>query len=115
MIVAAARERSTDGRDRAGHGGWGILAYAWNPLVLICVPLAGANDVAIAAALVGAYLARRRRRTWLATLLLTLAALVKAYAAIGLILHLVLVLRERGGREAARQGVLAGAVAKGSP
>jgi alpha-1,6-mannosyltransferase len=111
MIVAAARGRSADGRDRPGHAGWGIVAYAWNPLVMICVPLAGANDVAIAAALVGAHLARRRGRTWMATLLLTLAALVKAYAAIGLILHLVLLLRERGSKEAARQGLLAGAVA----
>jgi hypothetical protein len=107
MIVTAARGRPAD----ENGGGWGILAYAWNPLVLICVPLAGANDVALAAGFLGAYLARRRGRMWLTTLLLTLTALVKAYAAIGLILHLVLLARERGGREAARHGALAAAVA----
>jgi hypothetical protein len=108
MIVVAVRDR---GEDRSGGAGWGILAYAWNPLVLLTVPLAGANDVAMAAGFLGAYLARRRGRMWLATLLLTLAALVKAYAAIGLLLHLVLLARERGGRETARQGALAAAVA----
>jgi hypothetical protein len=86
--------------------GWPLLLFAWNPLVLITVPLAGAADVWLAGAFIGAFLARRRGRPELATLLLTLAALVKIYAVVALLLHLVLVLREgnvrvRGWRHAA--------------
>ncbi|HMC37662.1 MAG TPA: glycosyltransferase 87 family protein, partial [Actinomycetota bacterium] len=47
---------------------------------------------------VGAILARRRGRTGLATVLLTIGALVKIYGVIGIMLHLVLVYRERGAR-----------------
>jgi Glycosyltransferase family 87 len=50
----------------------------------------------VAAGLLGAVLARRRGRTGIATVLLTVASLVKAYAVVGLLLHLVLLLRERG-------------------
>jgi len=97
MIVALSRGRS----DPEGAAGWGLLAFAWNPLVLITIPLAGSADVGIVAAFLGAILARRRGRSALATVLLTLAALVKVYAVIGLLLHLVLLMRERGGRRAA--------------
>lgn len=97
LIIMLAKDRP----DSAGAKGWGILAYAWNPLVLITVPLAGSADVAVAAGLLGAVLARRRGRSGIATVLLALAALVKVYAVIGLVLHLVLLLRERGARRAA--------------
>jgi hypothetical protein len=95
LLVSGSRERS----DPAGAAGFGILAYAWNPLILITVPLGGSADVALGAALVGAILARRRGRTGLATVLLTLGALVKIYGVIGIVLHLVLVYRERGSKE----------------
>lgn len=97
MIVGLGRQSD----DPEGTAGRGLLAFAWNPLVLITVPLAGSADVAIVAAFLGAMLARRRGRHGLATLLLTLAALVKVYALVGLVLHLVLLARERGGRRTA--------------
>lgn len=103
MIVALARGKS----DPHGWAGWGLLAFAWNPLVLITVPLAGSADVAVVAAFLGAILARRKGHQGLATVLLILASLVKVYAVIGLVLHLVLLARERGGRRAA--GHVAGA------
>jgi len=100
-VVAAILALSKERRDSNGARGWGVLAYAWNPLVLITVPLAGSADVGVVAALLGAILARRRGRTGLATALLTVASLVKVYAAVGLLLHLVLLLRERGVKRAA--------------
>jgi hypothetical protein len=103
MLYSQASNRG----DEADHAGWGLLAYAWNPLVLITVPLAGSADVAVAAAFVGAVLARRRGRSGLATFLLTLAALVKIYAVVALVLHVVLVAREQSRREAARHSVMA--------
>jgi Glycosyltransferase family 87 len=98
MASIVALTRST--RDSAGSVGWGLLVYAWNPLVLVTVPIGGSADTAVAAALVAALLARRRGRSGLATVLLSVAALVKAYAAIGLVLHVVLIARERGMRRA---------------
>ncbi|MGH2572383.1 MAG: glycosyltransferase 87 family protein [Actinomycetota bacterium] len=92
MILSLARHRP----DPAAAGGWGLLVYAWNPLILITVPLAGSADVAVGAAFLGALLARRHGRNGLATTLLALAGLVKLYAAIGLVLHLVLLARKRG-------------------
>jgi hypothetical protein len=103
MLLAARRGPARPG----DSGGWGILAYGWNPMILITVPLAGAADVALGAAFLGAYLARRRGRMGLATVLLTLAALVKAYAAVGLILHLVLLAREQGVKRSARHAAAA--------
>ena len=97
MIVALGRDKP----DPERAAGWGLLAFAWNPLVLITVPLAGSADIGIVAAFLGAILARRRGRDGLATVLLTLAALVKVYAVIGLVLHLALLARERGGRRTA--------------
>ena len=101
---------AADRPDPEGSAGWSVLAYAWNPLVLITVPLAGSADVAVVAAFLGAMLARRRGRTGIATVLLTLASLVKVYAVIGLILHLVLVLRERGVRRSAQNSAGAAAL-----
>jgi hypothetical protein len=104
LVLAAARRRP----DPQGAAGWGVLAYAWNPLVLLSVPLAGSADVALAAALVAAYLARRQDRPALATGLLTAGALVKAYGLVALGLHLVLLARERGWRRAAGHAAAAG-------
>lgn len=108
LILALAKDRP----DPTGAKGWGVLAYAWNPLVLITVPIAGSADVAVAAGLLGAALARRRGRTGIATVLLAVASLVKAYAVVGLLLHLVLILRERGvKRSAGHAGAAAGLAA----
>jgi len=106
MIVQSSRDRS----DAAGVAGWGLLVFAWNPLVLVTVPLGGAADVALAAAFVGAILARRRGRTGVATLLLTLGALVKLYGAVGILLHLALVYRERGWKVFLKHAAAAGAL-----
>ena len=105
LLVAGSKDRS----DPSSAAGFGILAYAWNPLVLITVPLGGAADVALAAAIVGAILARRRGRMGLATILLTFGALVKIYGVIAIVLHLVLLYRERGLKAGAKH--TAGAVA----
>ena len=107
MIVKASKDRT----DRDDAAGWGLLAYAWNPLILMTVPLGGMADVAIAAAFIGALLARRRGRTGVATVLLTLASLIKVYAAIGLLLHLVLLARERKWKVASRHAAVAAALA----
>jgi len=92
LIVAASKLQS----DPEKAAGFGLLAYAWSPLILITVPLGGAADVALAAAIVAAILARRRGRMGLATALLMVGALVKIYGVIAIVLHLVLVYRERG-------------------
>jgi glycosyl transferase family 87 len=107
LMVRLARGQA----DEHGVAGFGLLAWAWNPLILITVPLGGVADVAIAAAFLGAILARKNGRTGVATVLLALATLVKVYAGIGLILHLVLLARERDRRTALRHGGLAAAVA----
>jgi hypothetical protein len=110
MIVAGAR----GDHDRAGLG---VLAWAWNPLVLITVPLAGSADTAVAAAFLGAYLTRRKGHLGATTLLLALASLVKVYAVVALVLHLVLVLKERGAFRALRHagGALAVAILAYAP
>lgn len=117
LLVRLGREGLEPGRaprdaatgDRAA--GWALLAFAWNPLVLVTVPLAGEVDIALVALILGAALAHRRGRPWVATVLLTIAALVKLYAGIGLVLFLVLRLRERGVRVALGHAVAAAALA----
>jgi hypothetical protein len=111
MIVEAARESHPARDEFTGAAGWGVLAYAWNPLVLITVPLGGLVDTAIAACFLGAYLARRRNHMVLVTVLLTAASMIKVYAVIGLLLHLLLLLRERGVRTTARHTAVFGSMA----
>ncbi len=96
--------QSNGGSDWEGAAGFGLLAFAWNPLVLVSIPLSGAVDVVLAAAFVGAVVARRARRPWIATVVLALAALVKIYAVAALGLHLLLLARERNWRTALRHG-----------
>jgi hypothetical protein len=109
MLVRASRDRP----DPEHAAGWAILAYAWNPLILITVPLGGSADIALAAAVLGAILARRRGRTGVATVLLTVGALVKVYGIVALVLHLVLVARERGARATAKNAAGAGLLIAG--
>lgn len=106
-ILRLARDR----RDPEHAAGWGLLVYAWNPLVLITVPLGGLVDVGVAAAILGAMVARRNGRTWLATALLAAATLVKVYAGVALLLHLVLMLRQGGARKARAHAAGAAALA----
>src|SRR5205823_54085 len=73
--------------------------------------LAGLADVALAAGLTAAYVARRRGHPWVTTVLLTLASLVKVYAVVALVLHLVVTVRERGWRRAGVHAALAGCLA----
>ncbi len=111
LIVVASRDDERRGDD-AGRGagfavGFGLLAYAWNPLILLSVPLAGVADVALAAGLLAAFVARRRRHPMLTTILLTATTLVKVYAGVALLLHLVLLLRERDRKRAAGHAAVA--------
>jgi glycosyl transferase family 87 len=106
-VMAAIIGIAKDRPDPQRAAGWGLLAFAWNPLVLISVPLAGSADVAVVAGFALAFLAHRRGRPWLATILLTFAALVKVYAVIGIVLYVALMARQRGGRRAAGHATLA--------
>jgi hypothetical protein len=106
-VMAAIVSIAKDRPDPQRAAGWGLLAFAWNPLVLISVPLAGSADVAVAAGFALAFLAHRRGRPWLATVLLTFAALVKVYAVIAIVLYVALLVRQRGGRRAAGHAALA--------
>lgn len=109
IVAVGRRDVPAEGRDRAG--GFGLLAWVLNPMVLVTVPVEAHADLAIGAAFVGAVLARRRGRPGLATLLLAVAALVKPYAAVGLLFHLVLLLRERGTRSAMAHAAGSAAIA----
>jgi hypothetical protein len=116
LLVTAGRMKGTGASNGDGDGdnrnaGWPLLLFAWNPMVLITVPLAGSADIVLAGAFIGAYLARRRGRATLTTVLLTLAALVKIYALVPLALHLLLLLRERGWRRVASHAGVAPAIA----
>jgi hypothetical protein len=106
MIAAVWRDRGHPDR-----GAWGILAFGWNPLILVSVPLAGTADIALAATFLGAVLARRRNRLVLTTVLLTLAPLVKVYAIFALLLHLAFLAKDRGRWVLARHAGVALAVA----
>src|SRR2546425_5264950 len=67
-----------------------VAAFALNPLVVSTVALGGHADAALAACFVWAVWADRRRgNPWMATVLLTLASLVKAYAAPVLLAYLI--------------------------
>jgi hypothetical protein len=86
-----------------------VLAFAYNPLVLVAAGLGGHVDAALAACLAGALLASRRGRPLVATALLAVAALVKAYAALVLLAWLLVLARRRGGATAVgHAGVCAG-------
>ena len=85
-------------------------AFTLNPLVLSSIALSGHADVAVAAAFVWAIVADRRKRPALALLLLTAAALVKAYAGLVLVVYLIWTWRRLGFRRALSKGVPATAL-----
>ncbi|MGH2724396.1 MAG: hypothetical protein ACRDI0_09060 [Actinomycetota bacterium] len=94
--------------DRAGRA---VVAFAYNPLVVFSVGLGAHADATVAAALAGAVLAERRGRVLGTTLLVTAAALVKAYAGLALVAWLIAVARRRGARAALVHGGSAVALA----
>jgi hypothetical protein len=102
-LVRAARGRGMD-------PAFSLLLVAWNPLVIVSLPLGGHPDVALTAAWTWAMVADRRGHSVPATLLLTAAALVKAYAGVVLVVYLVALARRSpmvAGRAAAASAGLA--------
>ncbi|MGH2710644.1 MAG: hypothetical protein ACRDH9_05505 [Actinomycetota bacterium] len=87
-LAAAARARGSD-------QGRAVLLGAWNPLMIVSLSLGGHADVAVAAAILWGLVADRRGRPLLATVLLTGAWLVKAYAAVVLLVYLLALLKRR--------------------
>jgi len=73
-----------------------ILAFAYNPMVLVAAGMGANVDVAVGAALAGALLAERSRRPAITTFLLTMAVLIKAYAVLLLLAWLVSIGKRRG-------------------
>jgi hypothetical protein len=104
MLAAATRREGDDGR-------LALFTFAFNPLVVVAVGLGAHADAAVAAAIAGAMVAHRRGRALAVTLLLTVAALVKAYAALALVAWLVVLLRRRGGSWAVGHAAAAAGVA----
>lgn len=89
-IVHAARARGVE-------PGRALLLAAWNPVVIVSLPLGGHADVALVAAFAWAVYVHHRGRPLLVTLLLSLATLVKAYAGVVLVVYLLaLAIRRRG-------------------
>ncbi len=106
LLVRVRRSRASgagEGRD----DGWVVLAFAYKPLVLFSSGLGAHADVVVAAALAGAVLAETGGRDVWTTLLLTVAGLVKAYAALPLLAWLIVLARRRGWTRAIPHGVLA--------
>jgi Glycosyltransferase family 87 len=102
-LIRAARHRGVP-------AGWALVMVAWNPLVIVSLPLGGHADVAVTAAWAWALVADRRGRTTVATLLLAAATLVKAYAGVVLVVYLLVLARRRArvGRAAGAAVALAG-------
>jgi Glycosyltransferase family 87 len=94
-------------RDRGVPAGQALLIAAWNPLVIVALPLGGHADVALTAAWGWAMVAHRRGRTVQASVLLTLATLVKAYAGVVLLVYLLALARRRAGVGRAVGGAVA--------
>ena len=96
VIAAALGALIVAARGRGEDPGRAVVLFGWNPLVLVSVALGAHADGAIAALVLWALVADRRRRPVTAALLLAAAALVKAYAALFLLVYLVaLALRRR--------------------
>lgn len=99
-------------RVRGVEPGRALLLAAWNPMVIVSLPLGGHADVALVAAFAWAVYAHHRGRPLLATLLLSLATLVKAYAGVVLLVYLLaLAIRRRGAIRATLTAAGLGAVA----
>lgn len=93
---------------RGAAPGRTLLLVLWNPLIIVALPLGGHADLAVVVAVLWAIVADRRGRPLLATLALTAAWLVKAYAGVVLLVYL-LALARRKVRTAARATLVAAA------
>jgi hypothetical protein len=85
-LVAACRGRGEPAGPR-------LVLLAWNPVILVSLPLGGHADIAVVAGVLWAVVADRRGRPVVATALLTAASLVKAYAALVLLVYLICLAR----------------------
>jgi hypothetical protein len=94
-------------RARGLAPGPALVLVAWNPVILIALPLGGHADVAVVAAVLWSLAADARGRTYVAAGLLAAAALVKPYAGIALAVYMVALAR-RG------RGLLPGAAVAGA-
>lgn len=110
FVIAAVAKRI-----RPTRTAFAVAAFALNPVILFQSAASGHNDLLVALAIAGAaWLALRDRTVWAAAIL-TLGALVKATAALPLLLLLVWVVARRPREERARAlaahgGVVAGLV-----
>ena len=98
-LLAAAAGGSRDGKGSfvgAADPGFAVLAFAYNPMVLFAAGLGAHTDLMVAALLAGAVAAYGRGRDVPSTLLIAMAALVKAYAGLVLIAWLLHLWRRRG-------------------
>lgn len=117
IVCVSALARATggaQGRATAGirhDAGFVVLAFALNPLVVFSVGLGAHPDIVVAALVAGAVLAEQRRKDVITTVLLVLAALVKAYAALVLIAWLIALVRRRGSRALVAHASLCAAAA----
>jgi hypothetical protein len=98
LVILALGVASLVGIARASEArgaapGRNVLLGLWNPLVIVALPLGGHADVAVVAAVLWAIVAHRREHPLLATLALTAASLVKAYAGVVLLVYLVALAR----------------------
>jgi hypothetical protein len=78
---------------RGQSAGRTVLLAVWNPLMIVALSLGGHADVAVVAGVLWAVVADRRGRPLVATLALTAAWLVKAYAVVVLLVYLLALLR----------------------
>ena len=88
-VEGIRRASEARGQDPGRHA---VLAL-WSPLVIVSLPLGGHADVVVVAAVLWAIEADRRQRPLLATLVLTAGSLVKAYAAVALVVYLLALVR----------------------
>jgi len=91
--------------------GLAVLAFAFNPMVLFSVGVGAHSDIAVAAAIAGAVLAEQKGRPGLTTLLLSMASLMKGYAALVLVAWLICLVRRRDVRAAIAHSMFAAALA----
>ncbi|MEX1047655.1 MAG: hypothetical protein WD757_01555 [Actinomycetota bacterium] len=90
------------GRVKPDRAAFAVLLFAWNPVVLFNSVASGHNDMLVALSVAAAVALLFARRELAATAVLTLGALVKAPAAVPLLLLVVYVVSHRPKGERAR-------------
>ena len=108
-LLARAVSRGGPGLRR--DPGFVVLAFAWNPLVVVSVGLGAHADAAVALLLAAAVVAERNRQDPVVTLLLAVATAVKPYAGVALLAWLFAVARRGSARSLVPNTLLAGLVA----